>query len=178
MEYEGYLATIEFDSSTDAFVGRVINTRDVITFEATSVRGLRKEFQASVDDYVSVQLPSGDTEEVRLRPEGNQREWSMADTMASGIYTAEYPPPTTQAERFAVNLDTVESDLAKLSPEQLREEVWPGVPFAYQTRLEDLVVAPTAGIGRGTLSKELLYGVLALLLLETYLAWRFGHHAT
>ena len=52
MEYRGYVAKVEFDSSIDAFVGRVINTRDVITFEATSVRGLRKEFQTSVDDYI------------------------------------------------------------------------------------------------------------------------------
>ena len=56
------------------------------------------------------------------------------------------PPPTAQTERFAVNLDTIESDLAKLSPEQLREEVLPGVPFVYQTRWEDLDEMPTAGI--------------------------------
>jgi len=127
---------------------------------------------------VSVQTPDGATEPVRLRPRENRGEWTFSETSTSGIYTAAYPDPAGQMKRFAVNLDTVESDLARLGPEELREEVWPGVPLVYQTSWDPLAETASVGLGRDTLAKEFLYGVLSLLFLETYLAWRFGHHAT
>ena len=52
MEYKGYAARIEFDAEAAAFHGRVLNLRDVITFEGTSVAQLQREFHASVDDYL------------------------------------------------------------------------------------------------------------------------------
>jgi len=53
MEYNGYTANVEFDDEAGVFHGQVLDLRDVITFEATSVEGLRAEFRASVDDYLS-----------------------------------------------------------------------------------------------------------------------------
>lgn len=47
MEYKGYIALIEIDD--DVLHGSVVNTRDVITFEARNVGALRKEFEASVE---------------------------------------------------------------------------------------------------------------------------------
>lgn len=52
MEYKGYVARIEFDDSSDAFHGQVINLRDVITFQGVSVTQLRQAFRESVDDYL------------------------------------------------------------------------------------------------------------------------------
>ena len=52
MEYKGYLGRVEFDDDADIFHGEVINTRDVITFEGTTVRELRKALRDSVDDYL------------------------------------------------------------------------------------------------------------------------------
>jgi hypothetical protein len=93
------------------------------------------------------------------------------------VYTARFDAPASPSELFAVNVDTVESDLTKLTAEQLREGVWSGIPF--DTSRENLDEAPVLRIGRrGTLSKELLYAVLGLAFLETFLAWRFGHHPT
>ena len=77
--------------------------------------------------------------------------------------------PISREEAFAVNVDTAESDLARLSPDELPKE------FAThkRTNLDD---ADSAGIARrNTLHKNLLYCVFGLLLLETCLAWRFGH---
>ncbi len=51
IEYNGYLAEIELDDKAEVFHGRVINTRDVITFEGTSIEELRQAFKDSVDDY-------------------------------------------------------------------------------------------------------------------------------
>lgn len=52
LEYKGYHAEVEFDDSVRAFVGYVIDTRDQITFQATSVDALETEFRRSVDDYL------------------------------------------------------------------------------------------------------------------------------
>ena len=53
MEYKGYAARVEFDADAASFHGRVLNLRDVITFEGTSVKELQREFHASVDDYLA-----------------------------------------------------------------------------------------------------------------------------
>lgn len=52
LEYKGYRAQVEFDDSIRAFVGHVIDTRDQITFQATTVDELEAEFHRSVDDYL------------------------------------------------------------------------------------------------------------------------------
>ena len=53
MEYKGYRATVEFDYEAGVLHGRVIDTRDVIFFEATSVEQLEREFRFSIDDYLA-----------------------------------------------------------------------------------------------------------------------------
>jgi predicted HicB family RNase H-like nuclease len=53
IEYKGYIGQVEFDDEASIFHGRVINTRDVITFRGKSVAELRKEFRTSVDVYLA-----------------------------------------------------------------------------------------------------------------------------
>ncbi len=53
MEYKGYVAAVKFDDEANVFLGEVINTRDVITFQGKCVDDLRKEFVASVEDYLA-----------------------------------------------------------------------------------------------------------------------------
>ena len=43
-----------YDDEAGIFHGEVIGTRDVITFEGTSVAQLRKAFRFSIDDYLAV----------------------------------------------------------------------------------------------------------------------------
>ena len=52
MEYKGYIAQVEFDDEAEVFHGQVINTRDVITLQGTSVPELRKEFENSLEVYL------------------------------------------------------------------------------------------------------------------------------
>lgn len=52
MTYKGYTAHIEFDEEAGFFHGEVIDTKDVITFQGTSVKELNKTFKDSVDDYL------------------------------------------------------------------------------------------------------------------------------
>ena len=52
MEYKGYTARVEFDDEAAIFHGEVVNLRDVITFEGTTVEELRQAFKDSIDDYL------------------------------------------------------------------------------------------------------------------------------
>ena len=54
MEYKGYRAAVRFDYEAGVFHGRVVDTRDVIFFEGTSVDQLIEEFHFSIDDYLAV----------------------------------------------------------------------------------------------------------------------------
>lgn len=57
--YKGYQAAIVFDHEAEVFHGEVVGTRDVIFFEATSVEELKKEFQFSIDDYLTMCAEKG-----------------------------------------------------------------------------------------------------------------------
>jgi predicted HicB family RNase H-like nuclease len=63
MEYNGYVGRVEYDDDAGVFHGEVVNTRDVITFEATTVAGLRKAFRESVDDYLAFCADRGEEPE-------------------------------------------------------------------------------------------------------------------
>ncbi len=52
MTYENYVAKVVFDDDANIFHGEVINIKDVITFEGTSVDELQKAFKESIDDYL------------------------------------------------------------------------------------------------------------------------------
>jgi len=77
MNYKGYTAAIEVDDEAGVLFGRVIGTRDVITFQGMTVEEARREFHASVDDYLAFCAERGEEPErpysgrfvVRTRPE-------------------------------------------------------------------------------------------------------------
>ena len=52
MEYKGYNGKVEMDDEAGILHGEVINIRDVITFEGTSVDEIQRAFRESVDDYL------------------------------------------------------------------------------------------------------------------------------
>ncbi|MGA2797605.1 MAG: VWA domain-containing protein [Thermoguttaceae bacterium] len=134
---------------------------------------------ASADVPVTVQTPDGRTQQARRRTQDGTSLLEFADTTQSGVYAARFGPPMDRNLLFAVNVDTAESDLAQLSPDELQTDVWPGVAFLHQTAWQNAgrtaIGASLAGAGSQV---ELLYLVLGLLFLETFLAWRFGYHAT
>ncbi|MXZ45978.1 MAG: type II toxin-antitoxin system HicB family antitoxin [Chloroflexi bacterium] len=77
MEYGGYRARVMFDDDAEVFHGEVVGTRDVITFQGTSVPELRDAFAASIDEYLKVCAERGRTPDkvysgkipLRIRPE-------------------------------------------------------------------------------------------------------------
>ncbi len=77
MEYKGYIGNVEFDDEANIFHGEVINLRDVVTFQGSTVIQLRKAFRDSVDDYLEFCAERGESPEkpysgkfmVRVEPE-------------------------------------------------------------------------------------------------------------
>jgi hypothetical protein len=118
---------------------------------------------------VNVTTPSGAHEEVRMTLDAQDSRWSYPDTQHSGMYRVELGAPISRNEDFAVNVDTSESDLTKLPPEELPKE------FTAHNRANlDETDSPSIS-HRSGLHKSLLYCVLGLLFMEVFLAWRFGH---
>ncbi|MGL4884127.1 MAG: type II toxin-antitoxin system HicB family antitoxin, partial [Waterburya sp.] len=52
MKYKGYEAVIEYDEVDQLFFGRVINTRDVISFDGKTVDELQESFEAVIKEYL------------------------------------------------------------------------------------------------------------------------------
>ena len=73
----GYQARVELDEEAGVFHGEVINTRDVSTFQGSSVDELKQAFEDSVDDYLEFCASRGEDPEkpfsgkflVRVPPE-------------------------------------------------------------------------------------------------------------
>ena len=52
LSYKGYTGHVEFDDESGIFHGEVLDLRDVITFQGTSVEEIERAFRESVDDYL------------------------------------------------------------------------------------------------------------------------------
>jgi hypothetical protein len=133
---------------------------------------------ATAGKSVLLQPPDGPA--MPVQPDAQTR-WAYADTATSGVYTARINA-SGPAQSFAVNLDTVESDLEPLTADELRQQ-WSGVPLTLSTSAtpwqaaSDAPATPGGSSGVTTpVHLALLYAVLGLLLLETVVAWPLGHH--
>lgn len=51
MYHQGYIGVVDYDPDVRRFHGRVINTRDVITFEGETAGELERALAESIDDY-------------------------------------------------------------------------------------------------------------------------------
>jgi len=128
------------------------------------------------ETLATVQLPNGRTREIRCRREGDRGMLRFQQTNAAGLYRVRLGPPVERSYTFAVNPDTTESDLAPIAPESLRRDVWPDVPLQWHTGWDaqsSPALAPAASTAG--LVGSLLYAALAMLLLDSLLAWRFGY---
>jgi predicted HicB family RNase H-like nuclease len=53
LEYKGYVGTIEADQEHDILFGKLAFMRDVVTYEATTVKKLASAFETAVDEYLT-----------------------------------------------------------------------------------------------------------------------------
>lgn len=131
---------------------------------------------AAAGATASLSRPDGTTVDVELRSEGDISVLQSPDTEISGVTMARVGPPVDQELAFAANVDPTESNPAKLTAADLRDAV-AGWPFVYDDDWRPLQ-DDAASLGqRGEFHRPLLWVVLALLLTESLVAWRFGHHS-
>lgn len=57
--YQGYAGRYQIDEGRDLFAGRIVGTRDVITFEGRTASELAAAFRESVDDYLEFCATAG-----------------------------------------------------------------------------------------------------------------------
>jgi hypothetical protein len=123
----------------------------------------------------TVVLPGGKAVPTRIQAAGGVSLVHFEDTELSGTYQVRIGPPLALESTFAANPDRAESDPAKLDRAALVEAV-PGWNFAYLTNWKELQASAASVSRRGELHRPFLYGVLVLLILESFMAWKFGHH--
>jgi predicted HicB family RNase H-like nuclease len=86
MEYKGYIGHVEFDDEAGFFHGDVINTRDVITFQGTTVDELRRALKDSVECYLEFCAEMGKSPEkpfsgkfmLRIPPDLHRKAYESA----------------------------------------------------------------------------------------------------
>ncbi len=113
--------------------------------------------------------------QVKVKPSGDVSLFHFDDTDLSGTYRVKYSAQGVPEAAFAANPDPAESDPAKLDRTGLTQAV-PGWKFTLLNNWQDLT-GSAVSVGRhGELHRQLLYGVLLLLIVESIMAWKFGHH--
>jgi len=124
---------------------------------------------------VTVVPPKGQPVVTKLKPAGGVSDFHFEQTELSGRFQLKIGPPLALESSFAANTDPAESDLTKLDRTAL-SEILPGWKFLYLTSSKELTADASAVGRRGELHHALLCGLLLMLLVESILAWKFGHH--
>ena len=124
----------------------------------------------------SMTLPDATILPTKLGASGTVSQVHFEQTDLSGPYSLKIGPPVATESLFALSPPVLESDLAKLDKAGLSAAV-PNWSFAYLTNWKELTGDAAAVSRRGEFHRPLLYGLLMFLLLESLLAWRFGHHS-
>ncbi len=112
--------------------------------------------------------PDGHTDDLDISVDAQGGRWSFADTWQSGAYQVRIGASPAREELFVANVDTSESDLARVEPAELPGQFTTSLGVAAET-------AQTPAAQQSHLNKDCLYLAVGLLLTETLLAWRFGH---
>ena len=113
-------------------------------------------------------------ESVPIVPDGDVSRLRFNRTGRAGTYRIDVGTPLNSSTRYAANPDPAESDPAKLDAAGLRTAL-PGWRFDYDDDWEPLREGASQVGRRGEFHRPLLWGLLALVLIESILAYRFGY---
>jgi len=137
--------------------GRNIQVGDDLT-------GLVRE--ATTDAQVALARPDGSVERLPLMPEGPDARWTYSGVATSGLFEAR--PASGTPQKFAVNVNPRESDLARFDPELLPSQ------FSREIEPGDERSAPALASEGASYFRLLLGLLLVLVIVEPCLAWYFG----
>jgi len=91
--YKGFLGSVHYSAEDEVFFGKVEGINDLITFEGSSVRELKKAFKEAVEDYVELCEGTGKNAQksfkgsfnVRITPEIHQRAFRKATSEGKSL---------------------------------------------------------------------------------------------
>ena len=86
MEYKGYIGKVEIDEEAGLLHGEIINIRDVVTFEGSTVEEVQQAMHDSIEDYLAFCHARGEEPEkpfsgkfvVRIPPELHRKAYIQA----------------------------------------------------------------------------------------------------
>jgi hypothetical protein len=126
--------------------------------------------QAAADNP-RIELPSGSVRPLGPASVDNTAACEFADTDSAGFYVVKYGPSLENKMLFAVNVDAAEADPKWISPQELRERVWPDVAFEMcSERGGDDTHASAWPPQDCSPSVVLLYAVLGLLFVDLFIS--------
>jgi hypothetical protein len=124
--------------------------------------------ETSGDASVTITLPDGSQERVRLVRHDAAEHWTFHGTYWSGIYTATMEGVAEWQQRFAVTTDPAESELDRSDPGRLPEQFIRDQEWSEPDETDSAVERPVS------YARWLLATLLVTLLAESFCAWRFG----
>lgn len=68
LHYKGYSGTVQYSFNDNMLFGKVLDVKNLISYEGQSVDELREDFEAAVDDYLAM------CEENGVEPEKTSKE--------------------------------------------------------------------------------------------------------
>jgi hypothetical protein len=122
---------------------------------------------AAPDEQAVLTSSDGKVERLPLIWEGRETRWKLPQVPTSGVYAATVGDRPVQ--HFAVNLNSRESDLTRLDPEELPSQFVQELPSG-----DDSTATLTAGAGDSSYFRVLLAVLLGLVVVEPCLAWFLG----
>jgi len=113
-------------------------------------------------------LPRGDVQRLAVHDVNGRLRWAFGETSWSGLYRVRNVGDSSAIDLFAVNLDSRESALLRISDVEL--------PVTLQRELvrQDTPALPSAGTPPRPLFQWLLGAILLLLLCESWIGHRPG----
>ncbi len=93
MTYKGYIGSVHYSEEDEVFHGKIEAINDLIMFEGTSVKELKKAFHEAVDDYLETckeigrepQRPFKGSFNVRIPSDLHRKATAKATTMGVSL---------------------------------------------------------------------------------------------
>jgi predicted HicB family RNase H-like nuclease len=73
LQYQNYYASVHFNSDDEVFYGKILGINDLISFEGSSVKELKKSFKEAVEDYIETCMEIGKSPEKTYKGTFNVR---------------------------------------------------------------------------------------------------------
>ncbi len=83
LNYKGFSGAVEFDDEAGVFHGEVLDLRDVVTFQGSSVTEIEEAFRESLDDYLQFCEERGEEPE---KPFSGKLALRLSPTLHRNLY--------------------------------------------------------------------------------------------